>query len=56
MSCSAFRDGPRHGGLGPMGSLEIEDDDVGEVGSVLVLATKNKQFVALVQGCGMAWK
>lgn len=48
MSCSAFRDRPRYGGLSPMGSLEVENNEVGEVGSVLVLAAKNKQFVALV--------
>lgn len=48
MSCSAFWNGPGNRGLSPMGSLEIEYDEVGEIGSVFVLAAKDKQFVSLV--------
>lgn len=48
MSCSAFWNGARNCGLRPMGSLEIENDEVGEVGAVFVLAAKDKQLVSLV--------
>lgn len=48
MSGSPFGDGPGNGWLGPVGSLEVEDDEIGEIGSVFILATKDKQFVPLV--------
>lgn len=40
MSCSTLWDGPRYCRLRPMGRLEIEDYEVREVRSVLVLATE----------------
>lgn len=38
----------RDGGLRPVRGLEVEYDQVGEIGSVLVLATEDEQLVALV--------
>lgn len=55
MSRSAFWNRTRHGWLSPVGSFEIEDDEVGQVRSVLVLATEDQKFIALVQGCGVTW-
>lgn len=37
-----------------MSCLEIENDEIGEVGSVFVLTTKDEELVALVKGSGMA--
>lgn len=48
MSRSAFGNRTGHSGLRPMGSLQIEYNEVGEIGSVFVLATKDKQLVSLV--------
>lgn len=48
MSRSAFGNGTRHGWLGPMGSLQIENYEVGEISTMLVLATKDQELVALV--------
>lgn len=55
MSCTAFRDGSSHLGLCPVSGLKVENDEIGKVGSVLVLAAEDKKFVALIQGRGMAW-
>jgi hypothetical protein len=42
-------------GLCPMGSLEIEDDDIGEVLAVLIFTAENEELVALPQIRGMAY-
>ena len=54
MSCSAFRDRPGHCWLRPVGGFEVENDEIGEVGSVFVLPAENEQLVALVQRGSMA--
>lgn len=54
MTCAAFRDGASHLGLCPVSGLEVENDEIGEVGPVLVLAAEYKKFVALIQGRRMA--
>lgn len=51
MTGPAFRNWSCNRWLGPMGSLEIEDDEVGEVCPVFVFAAKHKKLVAFVQ-CG----
>jgi hypothetical protein len=33
-----------------MSGFEVEDDEIGEVCAMLVLATKDEELVALVQG------
>lgn len=48
MSCSAFRDGPRHCWLRPVGGFEVEDNEVGEVGAMLVFTAENEQLIALI--------
>lgn len=53
MSRSAFWDRTRHGWLCPVGGFEIEDDEVGQVRSVLVLASEDQKLVAVVQGRGV---
>jgi len=37
-----------HGRLCPMRSLQVEDDKIGKIGSMFILAAEDKQFVALV--------
>lgn len=54
MTCAAFRDGASNLGLCPVSGLEVEDDEIGKVGPMLVLAAEHKKFVALIQGRGMA--
>lgn len=54
MSCSAFGNRPRYLWLRPVCGLEVEDDQIGEVGPMLVLAAENKQFVAFIQCCSMS--
>jgi hypothetical protein len=39
------------GGLCPMGGFQIEDNEVGEVDSMFVLAAKDQELVSLVE-CG----
>lgn len=53
MSCTTFGDGPSHCRLRPVGGLEVEDDQVGEVGPVLIFAAENEQLVALIQCRGV---
>ena len=38
----------RHLRLCPVGSLQVEDDEVGEICSMFVLSAEYEQFVALV--------
>jgi len=40
---------------GPMGCLEIEDDDVGKMGAVFVLSTKYKELLVLPETCSMTY-
>jgi hypothetical protein len=35
--------------------LEIEDYEIGEVGSMFVLTAEDEKLIPLVQGSGMAW-
>lgn len=51
---AAFRNGASHLGLCPVSGLEVENDEIGKVGPMLVLAAEHKKLVALIQGCGMA--
>jgi hypothetical protein len=39
-----------------MCSVEIENYEVGEIGSVFVLAAEDKKLVALVEGSGVPYK
>jgi len=41
-------------GLRPVGGLQVEYDDVGEVLTVLILTTEDEQFAALPETCGMS--
>ena len=34
--------------------IEIEDDEVGEIGSMFVLTAKDEELISLEKGCGMA--
>lgn len=48
MTRAAFRDGASHLGLRPVSGLEVENDKIGKVGPVLVLAAEYQKFVALI--------
>ena len=48
VTSTALGNGPMDLGLGPMGSLQVEYYEVGQVGSVLVLAPKYQELVTLV--------
>lgn len=54
MSCSAFRYRAGDLGLCPVCGFEVENDQVGEVGSMFVLASKDEQFVTLIKRCGVS--
>jgi len=41
-------------GLPPVGGLQVEYDDVGEVLAVLILTTEDEQFAALPQVCSVS--
>jgi hypothetical protein len=41
--------------LCPVRCLQIEDDQVVEIGSVLIFAAEDKKLIALVQSCGMPY-
>jgi len=53
MSGSSTRGQALHLWLGPVGILEIEDYDIGQVCAVLILTTKDEELVVLPETCGM---
>ena len=55
MSRTSFGDRSANIGLRPMCRLEIEDYEIGEVGSMFVLTAEDEKLIPLVQGGGMAW-
>jgi len=54
MPGAAFRDGPRDLRLRPVCCFQVEHDQVGEVGSMLVLAAEHEEFVAFVECASVA--
>lgn len=54
MPCSTFWDRPCNSRLGPVCCLEIEDYEIGEVGSMFVLAAEYQKLVALIKSSSMA--
>lgn len=42
MSCTSLRNRPRYGWLCPICGLEVEDYEVGEVGSMFVFAAEDE--------------
>lgn len=50
MARSTLWDRATNLGLSPGGGGNMEDDDIGEIFTVLVLSTKYDQFVTLVNG------
>ena len=55
MSCTTFGNRAIDDGLGPMCRLEVEDDQIGEIGSMFVFSTEYEEFVALVESSSMTW-
>jgi hypothetical protein len=55
MPCSTFWDRTRNSRLSPVCCLEIEDYEVGKVGSVFVLAAEYQKLVSLIQGSSMTY-
>lgn len=55
VSSSAFRNWTVDSRLCPMCGFQVEDDEIGQVGSVFILAPKNEQFVSLVEGSSVAY-
>jgi len=53
MACAALGNVTRNLRLCPVRGLEVENYKVREVSTVLILAAEYKEFVALVQRCGM---
>lgn len=53
MSGSSFWNRASHCRLCPMCSLQVEYNEVGEIGSVFILAAENEEFVPLVERGGM---
>lgn len=54
MTCATLRNRASDLGLCPMRSLEVENNQIGKVRPMLILAAEYKKFVALIQGRGMA--
>jgi hypothetical protein len=48
MTSSAFGNRTGYRRLGPVSSLQVEYDEVREVCPVLILASKDEEFIALV--------
>jgi hypothetical protein len=55
MSCSAFGYMSSNSRLSPVSRLEVENDQVGQIGSMLILAAKDKELVSLVQRGCVTW-
>jgi hypothetical protein len=49
VSGSAFGNGAGDLGLCPVRCLEVEDDEIGKICSMLVLAAEDEEFISLVQ-------
>lgn len=49
MSCTSFRNWTCYCRLGPMRSRDVENNEIGEVGSMFVLAAEDEKFVSLVE-------
>ena len=55
MSCSASRWRAIDLRLDPVRRLEVENNDVGEVGTVFVLPAKHEEFIALPEVCRVSF-
>ena len=42
-------------GLRPMGGLEVEHNNIGEMLAMLVLSSEDEKFAALPEACGVPW-
>lgn len=56
MARTAFGNGPMNLRLRPVGSLQIEDNEIGKVCPVLVFASEYQELVTLVQCRRMAYQ
>lgn len=54
MSCTTLGNWSRDRGLCPMSGLQVENNKIGEVGSMFVFTAEDEELVALVQSCRMS--